>query len=369
MRAINKKKRGPVLAAAVVLLALAVRAEVTYGAGGIETDRTDCRITFDLSVHYQEPAASGDEAPDAEAGEPVTGDRFAELNASSIDVDLYRIASVDVSGHYKALNPYQSLEESLSGIDHKTTAQEWMTLAGEAYALAVPGEDGTQTGAQPEKSISFQSTDAPEKRTADGLETGFYLVTAEDVITEEFIYHFTPYLVALPGNGYAPPETEEDSWEYEVTVGLKPGQEERYGDLEIVKTLRSYNETLGGASFIFEIKAVKNGQTVYSDVCSLVFDGPGRKSLKIEGKIPVKAEVTVTEVYSGASYEVSEGTSKEQHPVIEAEKTAAAEFSNTYDHRLNGGSTIVNAFSPRGQEADVWDHEQLKDSTGKSGGN
>lgn len=368
MRAIKMKRKGTALAAALVLLALAARAEVAYGAGGIETDRTDCRITFDLSVGYQEQAAPDSQEPDA--GGPVSADRFGDLTAGPIQVDLYRVASVDAGGNYSALDGYQSLDEGLAAVDHKTTAQEWMTLAQKAYDLAVPGEDGAGTEDTPAKSITFRSTDSLEGRTVSGLSTGLYLVTAQDVVTDEFIYHFTPYLVSLPGNAYAPPEEEEDAWQYEVTVGLKPGQEERMGDLEIVKTLRSYNETLGGASFIFEIQAVKNGETVYSDVCSLAFDGPGTKSVLIEGKIPVKSDVTVTEVYSGASYEATEGTASVQHPVIAADQTARAEFSNDYDSRLNGGTSIVNAFTPQEKaEGVVWDHEPLADSARKAGGN
>ena len=50
VRVISKKKRGLALAAAFVLLALTARADVTYGAGGIETDRKDCKVTFDRST-------------------------------------------------------------------------------------------------------------------------------------------------------------------------------------------------------------------------------------------------------------------------------------------------------------------------------
>lgn len=373
MRVINKKRRGLALAAVFVLLALTARTEVTYGAGGIETDRKDCKVTFDLSTGYTEPAVPEGQTPDKETGAWVTGDRFADLNNSSVRVDLYRIASVNVSGVYTALDPYGSLEKRLASVNQATTAQEWGALAADAYALTVPKtEEGEGAPVVPAAgSASFRPSDADAAaRTVSGLQTGLYLAAAGDVITEEHIYHFTPCLVSLPGNTWDPPGNRDDAWNYEVTMGLKPGQEDRCGDLEIVKTLRSYNETLGGASFIFQVTAVKDGQTVYSDVCSLAFDSPGTRSVKIEGKIPVGADVTVTEVYSGAGYQVTEGTPAEQHPVIEAEKTAAAEFSNEYDHRLNGGTSIVNAFYTWMEEDGArWDYRQLTDSTEKAGGN
>ena len=373
VRVISKKKRGLALAAAFVLLALTARADVTYGAGGIETDRKDCKVTFDLSTGYMGTADPGDGGPDTEEGTWVTGDRFADLNNSLIQVELYRVASVDVSGRYTALAPYEELSKSLASLNDTTTAQEWGTLAEKAYVLTVPetGEGGGAPVVSPADSASFRPADGDAvAKTISGLQTGLYLAAAEDVVTEEYIYHFTPYLISLPGNSYAPPEDEDDTWEYDVTVGLKPGQEDRMGDLEIVKTLRSYNETLGGASFLFEIRAEKNGLLVYSDVCSLAFDGPGTRSVKIEGKIPVKADVTVTEVYSGSSYQVTEGTAEEQHPVIEAEKTAVAEFSNEYDDRLNGGTSIVNTFFTWTEEDEaLWDCRQYKDSTERAGGN
>ena len=369
MRAIKKKRKGLALAAAFVLLALAARTDVTYGAGGINISKDDCQITFDLGVSYTDPVDSGSQT----AGTAVSGDRFTDLNKETIRVSLYRIASVDVSGKYQVPEDsrYQSLKNGLENISSTTTAQEWMSLAAKAYALAVPAEDGAgteNTPDTPESTLSFRKNDGEEARTARGLMTGLYLAVAEDVTTEEFIYHFTPYLISLPGNAYAAPG-DSDEWLYHVTVGLKPGQEDRMGDLQIAKTLRSYNETLGGASFIFEIKAVKNGKTVYSDVCSLAFDSPGTKTVTIRGKIPVKSEVTVKEVYSGACYDVTEGTLKEQHPTIAADRMGTADFSNDYDERPNGGSSIVNAFAPREDGSGVWDEpKQLPDTSDPSGG-
>lgn len=369
MRAIKKKRKGLALAAAFVLLALAARTDVTYGAGGINISKDDCQITFDLGVSYTDPVDSGSQT----AGTAVSGDRFTDLNEETIQVSLYRIASVDVSGKYQVTeeeNRYQKLESDLENISSATTAQDWMELAEAAYALAVSAGDGTgtkDTPDTPKSTLSFQKNDGEAARTAGGLATGLYLAVAEDVTTEEFIYHFTPYLISLPGNAYAAGGSDE--WLYHVTVGLKPGQEDRMGDLQIAKTLRSYNETLGGASFIFEIKAVKNGKTVYSDVCSLAFDSPGTKTVTIRGKIPVKSEVTVKEVYSGACYDVTEGTLKEQHPTITADRMGTADFSNDYDERLNGGSSIVNAFAPREDGSGVWDEpKQLPDTSDSSGG-
>ena len=74
--------------------------------------------------------------------------------------------------------------------------------------------------------------------------------------------------------------------------------------------------------------------------------------MKIE-HIPAGANVTVTEVYSGASYELT--TEATQHAVIAADDIAGVSFENEYDHRNNGGSSVVNRFTYN--EGD-WDWEQ-----------
>lgn len=150
-----------------------------------------------------------------------------------------------------------------------------------------------------------------------------------------------------------------------MTTGLKPEQEVRYGSVQINKTLDTYNATLGGASFIFSVEAVKDGETVYSDVVSLVFDGPGTKSVEV-GNIPAGAQVTVTEVYSGSSYQIV--GNNVATAVISAETSAQVSFANTYDGSNNGGSSIVNHFTytaPEGTDSGegTWNWTQQTDST------
>ena len=156
---------------------------------------------------------------------------------------------------------------------------------------------------------------------------------------------------------------------YDVTAGLKPGQEDRYGDLEIDKTLISYNASLGEATFVFSIEAEKDGKIVYSDVVSVVFDGTGTKSIVIRN-LPAGAKVTVTEVYSGASYERT--TEESQTVEIAADSIAKTAFENEYNHQMNGGTSVVNHFaytvpeekSGSTRRESTWDWEQQTDSTG-----
>ena len=149
-------------------------------------------------------------------------------------------------------------------------------------------------------------------------------------------------------------------------MGLKPEREERYGDLEIEKKLSSYNETLKGASFVFEIRAVKDDTLVYSDVVSLTFQGPGTERVKIE-QIPAGAEVTVTEVYSGGSYAPVDGGTVKTTVVRADSESAKVVFVNEYDGKLNGGGTsVVNHFTYEKDESGTEDlkWEKLENSNG-----
>lgn len=371
MKRAKIKSRWAALTAVLVLLGLTVRTDVAYGALGIETDKKGS-IEFEVSANtYTGPE-----------GSEVDYDTL-NLGSLKIPVKLYRVASINVSGKYTALPPYESLT-GLGSVDSETNAETWASFAEAAQAIAepLPDEEGnTPEGGRPYRELSLENA----RGKADGLETGLYLVSAQKVVTDEYIYSFQPYLVSLPGNAYDPLDPDSsDEWLYDVTVGLKPSRENRYGDLEIIKTLDTYNATLGGATFIFEVYAEKDG-IVYNDVVSAVFDGAGTKSVKIEGKIPAGALVTVKEIYTGASYEAVAGTEKTE--TIIADQSVSAAFRNDYDERLNGGTSIVNHFAaepdggqagqetggqagenaPAAESREIWNVVQQKDSTGQTG--
>lgn len=303
----KERRKGIVLAAVLLLFLAAVRPGVAYGAPGIEAEEP-CSITFGLDSTYE------------------------ELAAIEIPVQLYRVAEVRTDSTYQVLPSYERLSERLLSIDASTTAEIWADIAQEAAQMV---QDGAQ---EPDKILML--TDA--KGSAEDLPTGLYLVEAQPVESAEYLYTFTPYLLQLPGNTYQ--ESGEDTWDYAVEAGLKPEQNARTGRLRIDKTLTSYNATFGGASFIFQVEAVKDNALIYSDVVSLVFEETGTKGLLLEKEFPAGTTVTVTEVYSGAGYQASAGSSLVQSVQITAMQTAAVSFQNEYSGRLSGGSSVVNHF-------------------------
>lgn len=304
-------KQGGAAALALALAVPAMRYENVQAAIGVETDRT-------CSVQFQ-----------------VEGD-FSELKTLEIGVNLYKVADVEETGAYTALEGFQDL--GLETVKSETTAREWEEMALQAADL-----------------IRDQDMEPVETAVLEGgagaagnLDTGMYLVEAGQAESAEYTYSFTPYLLSLPNNYYS--ASGNDDWVYDVTTGLKPEQEQRYGSIQISKTLDTYNETLGEAAFIFSVEAEKENsqgtmESVYSDVVSLVFDGPGTKSLLVDN-LPAGAQVTVTEVYSGASYELTTAGSQTLTVTAEGEagNPGTVSFSNTYSGENNGGSSIVNHF-------------------------
>lgn len=191
--------------------------------------------------------------------------------------------------------------------------------------------------------------------------------------TDEYIYTFLPELVALPnkeaGPGNLAGSADGGEWLYDFAIFMKPGREPRFGSLEIVKSLRTY-ETVedadhpedeeGGteldaqrATFVFDVEATLRGRTVYSNVMSLTFDRPGEKRILIENKIPVGAEVTVTEVYSGASYTMTAADWTTPN-VISATELASVTFTNDYNRSHNSGHGIINHFQPEMDAGGTW---------------
>lgn len=332
-------KAGVFLACAVLVFLTASTREA-YGASGIDVEKDDCKLTLTLDA---DELRSG-EQENLEQTAPSYREYYTELSQAldtqPINVNLYRIADVEVNGKYSLLEAY-SEAGTLSGVESAnagTTAKEWALWA-EAAAQVAASDTPVKT-ATIEKDANGKATGV-----AEGLPTGMYLVEVAPVETMGYIYRFIPYLVALP-NHYGE-DGGSDEWVYgdgdtPVIVGLKPEREDRYGSLTIEKNLTSYHQTLEGATFVFEIRAVKEDTLVYSDVVALNFDAPGKKSLSVEG-IPAGAVVSVTEVYSGAGYQAAGSISQEQTAV--AEQTIRFSFENEYDGHLNGGGPgVVNHF-------------------------
>ena len=277
---------------------------------------------------------------------------FATSYSGTIYVDLYKIATVDESGNptltstfsksgadLSVLSDSPSVETIQEKIVDKVTAyvnDETNNVESTATITAIKGEDGIS-----DNSVTLSKSDVS---TSDLYDTaaGIYLYVPRDAVDACYTYSFTSYIIYAPSSTYIATGTGSDEWNYAVSFNLKSSESHRYGDLQITKILDTYNESLGTASFVFDVEAEFNGETVFSNVYSLNFDSAGTDSILIEG-IMAGATVTVTEVYSGASYSV---TSDEAiSTTIDADDTVTVEFTNDYNDKLVvGGVGIENHF-------------------------
>lgn len=326
MKMMKKIRKGSALCLVLTLVLSTVILSKVQAAIGIETERK-CSVVFKLDGEY------------------------TELKELKIPVHLYKVADVAESGEYTELKGFESLD--LKSISEETTAEEWEKKA----------EDAAKVVEEQKPEATAESVLENGEGKVAGLATGMYLVSAESVQSPYYVYDFTPYLISLPNNYYYNEGNENgDAWVYDVTTGLKPGQTDRYGNLVIDKTLTSFNTSLGNATFVFSVEAVKEDEVVYSDVVSLVFDGAGTKSVEI-AHIPAGASVTVTEVYSGASYEAVSDTTQSTVIIAGEEQgnPVHVAFENEYNSRLNGGTSVVNKFA---YNDGTWDWQQQTDSSG-----
>ena len=270
----------------------------------------------------------------------------SELLSASIPVNLYKVASVDESGNYTATDAFSKLDlSSVSADNLDAAAATWAERAAEAKKLLKDDTEPTTT------------TLTQGRGTATGLDTGLYLVDTPKVITPNYTYTFTPYLVSLPTNNYYSGNGASDNWIYDLTkkcnsaVGLKPEQHVRYGNLVINKELVDHNATFGNnATFVFQIDITTLDKKKETRIEELTFSAAGSHSVTIE-KIPAGSHVKVTEVYSGASYELASAKSQETDIIANPEKETEVEFRpaevsfiNKHDGRTNGGYGVKNNF-------------------------
>ena len=100
---------------------------------------------------------------------------------------------------------------------------------------------------------------------------------------------------------------------------------------------------------------------MYSEVVSTTHEGAGSETVTLD-KIPAGLDVTVTEVYSGASYTIVGSDSDSafiwSDPAVEAGagEEASVTFTNRYDGGNRGGYGVTNHFDSDGNGGWRWDN-------------
>lgn len=347
MKSMNISKKGMIAAIGCALVLPLLSLPTTLAAIGIETTESTgktCSITLTDGA----------------------GDAFKDLTAVDIPVDIYKIATVDVSGNFTLISDYSTLTLPDQNADSAEIDASWQETARAAADIAV---ENSLTAAAHTTIGAGKST-----VSVGNLATGLYLIVPETVTGSgaEYEYSFAPSLVSLPNNDYY--NSGNDTWIYDVAITLKPEQTNLPGRLIITKTLDEINTSMGDVMFVFKVEATKTvagaKTTVYSNVEALTFTATsgGTQQLVI-ADLPAGAQVTVTEVYSGGSYELSPGVQKTQTATILSDRavemglgtTAQVDYFNTFNEKLVPGDGIVNHFDYN-EEAGEWKWTQETDT-------
>ena len=305
-----------------------------------------------------------------------------DIENAEVAIDLYKVANaVAVEGYdtydYELLEAYSDLasdleaartvpEEQIGQENAGNNADAWMALANRAADIALEADEPVETVEMGAPASLKWGLYLVVARGENLLKTEYYKNENGKVVTiaqsPEIEYSFTPYLVSLPSTSEdlsGSMNTSDGNWAAAVRGNLKAEQEPRFGSLEIVKTLDSYNPA-AGAAFVFQVEAVKDEEVVYSNVVSMNFAAAETQRYTLE-RIPAGAQVTVTEVYTGTAYEAV--SDSEQTETIVAADTVSVEFENRYNGGGNNGGAILNhfAYSPADEEtgaAGGWDWTQ-----------
>ncbi len=272
---------------------------------------------------------------------------FADAN---VVCDLYRLATIPEEGETDSVTVAYDYE----GLDEMAAAEEdWEDMAQAAASLILENE------AEPDYSGVPFGGKLPAEGSEEGLIPGVYLVLAHGADIEEYLiasddgittiarsgakeYTFNPQLVSVPA-------LVDGQFIEAAEIVLKPSEKTLYGDLIINKTVEGFEGE--PATFVFHIVDTETGGEVYDNYASIYFTGGTDDSVTVT-KLPAGVEMTVTEEYSGARYDLK---SDNGVPVtVSAEEVNSVSFTNARNDSGIGGHGINNSFTFNSESGD-WD--------------
>ena len=178
------------------------------------------------------------------------------------------------------------------------------------------------------------------------------------MISQYYSYEFTPYLVSLPNNYYYTTK-KDDTWYYDLVgskaIGIKADRELRMSSIQITKKLTSQNTTLTtNATFVYQVDIETIENQKETRFITLNFDEVKEKTIRI-ADIPAGSKVTVTEVYTGAGYEIVGDSKKVLESLVadeDSQEIATASFENKASNEIHGGYGIVNNYKYSKEDQD-----------------
>ena len=243
----------------------------------------------------------------------ISSHSYAEdLSKNDVQVDLYKVASISQGGNYTGLDAFKDIDWSTVKYDATQSAKTWKQRASEASKVikdATPAYTATLKGGY-------------VKLT--NLQTGLY-----------------------------------DTWYYDLVgsnaIGIKADRELRMSSIQITKKLTSQNTTLTtNATFVYQVDIETIENQKETRFITLNFDEVKEKTIRI-ADIPAGSKVTVTEVYTGAGYEIVGDSKKVLESLVadeDSQEIATASFENKASNEIHGGYGIVNNYKYSKEDQD-----------------
>ena len=309
-----------------------------------------------------------------------TDQEFIEdLKTAKVMIDYYLVAEAKEKKGYDGytfdvVDTFKNSVVIPDNTDQEYGSDDWINAWKNSWREQAAMAAGVIKAAIDAKNPITPTRTAAAGTEVSGLDAGLYLLIARGDNVEDYFemtkgddpnlvsvayttrykYSFLPEMVAMPTK--APNKdgviTTDDSldangnerpWLYTATVNMKPERETRYGSLKIIKDLLVY-EDHDPATFVFKVDAYVDKKLYYSNVYSLTFTTACEEYLLIEDTLPVGAEVTVSEIYSGPIYH--ETVTGPQKVTIVANDIVETRFENTYYEWIEHYGAITNHFDP-----------------------
>ena len=270
---------------------------------------------------------------------PSASNPETDVKNANAQVNVYLVATASKDASYDTYNytfDVEAFKELGKGFDQASmTSDSWIKMADAAKGIV-------------EKNNVSPNVTAPLGESITGLRDGIYLVLIPDAQSDINTFSFTPALVSLPGkvgaDGAPVYNTSAGRWTntnpvVPVPLVAKWSNKQLLGSLRINKTVNGFDGR--PATFTYHIVDTETGGAKYENYAAVQYTSDGVQSTTVGG-IPAGMNLTVTEVNTGARYQVAGDATKTA--TVSGSETVAVDFVNEPNGSGKVGHGIENHF-------------------------
>lgn len=109
--------------------------------------------------------------------------------------------------------------------------------------------------------------------------------------------------------------------------------------IKINAKANTYNQTMGSFPVAYSVIGRYNGQVVYDNVISSNITNVGTQAIEANIQVQKTTVLTVTEIYSGANYNLT-SVQQQEKALVEATQTNEFTFEHVYNYKLINNSSV-----------------------------